>query len=50
MSRKATSKFDIPGIPKPRLLIPGHPEGLNWNEQLFWTATNICDLEQQGDL
>ena len=25
-------------------------QGVNWYEQRFWTAANICDLGQQGDL
>ena len=32
------------------MLLPGDPVGVNWYKQRFWTATNICDLGQQGDL
>ena len=32
------------------MLLPGHPGGVSWYEQRFWTPADICDLGQQGDL
>ena len=31
------------------MLLPGHPGGVNWYEQRFWTAAYNCDLEQKAD-
>ena len=45
MSCKAISKVNIPG-----LLLLGHPGGVNWYEQHFLTAADICDLGNQGVL
>ena len=32
------------------MLLPGHPGGVSWYEQFFWTLADICNLGQQGDL
>ena len=31
------------------MLLPGHPGGVIWYEQRFWTAADNCDMEQQVD-
>ena len=43
------SKFNIPGMTQPGLLLPGHPGGVNWYEQRFWTPADICDIGKKGD-
>ena len=50
MSRKATSNSIFLEQPQPGMFLPGHPWGVNWYVQRFWTAADICDLEQQADL
>ena len=32
------------------MLLPGDPGGVNRYKQHIWTAANMCDLGQQGDL
>ena len=29
------------------MLLPGHPGGVIWYKQPFWTFANNCDMEQQ---
>ena len=32
------------------MLLYGHPFGISWYEQRFWTPTDICELGQHCDL
>ena len=50
VSLNFTTKSNIPGIPQPWMLLPGHPGGVNWYECNFWTAGDFYNLEQQANL
>ena len=43
-------KFSRNNLCTPGMFLPGDPGGINLNKERFWTATDICDLGQQGDL
>ena len=36
-------------LPQPGILLPGHPGGVYWYEQHFWTDADLFDLGQQAD-
>ena len=43
-------KFNFHGITPTWNAFPGYPGGVSWYKKRFWTAANMCDLGQQGDL